>query len=319
VRWNDKKIGRAFGSALRSGAGLALLAGLVATTLSGCAPAQPKATAYVPHAGKLQIITSVAVWANIAQSIGGNLVEAKAIVARPDQDPHSYEASVRDQLAVNRADLTITNGANYDTFFAKLVAAKPNPHTGMQLNLADRVNQHTPSPNPHLWYDLVWTRDLAGLIGRTEAAAMPTAADAAAINARTAAYQARLGGLIHRERAMVRQTIRFSAILTEGFAERMLRNLAILDMTPREFRVAVEREQDASPAAMFIIRRLMNEHRVSILVQNVQTAGSQTAQIAGWATANRIPILNWSELLPAHTSYLGWMNQNLSQIEGTRK
>jgi ABC-type Zn uptake system ZnuABC Zn-binding protein ZnuA len=85
VRRNDKKFYPAFGPV----AGLALLGGL----LSGCANPAPRETEYVPHAGKATVLSSVAVWANIAQTIGGPEVIASAIIAGPNRDPHSYEAT----------------------------------------------------------------------------------------------------------------------------------------------------------------------------------------------------------------------------------
>jgi len=295
----------------------AILVALALATLTGCAQVAPKAkpeATYVPHAGQIRVVTSVAVWADIAQTIGGNAVEATAIVARPNQDPHSYEASVRDQLAVNQADLTIANGAEYDAFFAKLVAAKPNPHIGMQLSLADYVDQKTPNPNPHLWYDLAWVKHLAFVIGTAEALAAPTQQVAQGITARLQAFQAATDVLITTQRKSVKTTVGRGALLTEGFALRMIRNLAMVDHTPVSFLHAVENDQDASAETMQTMRALMVHGRVAVLVLNQQTQGNQTDQLAQWARQYKVPVLRLSELLPDRTHYLEWMTKNLNQI-----
>jgi len=292
----------------------ALLGAVLLATITGCATAPAPITSYSPHAGPLRVVTSVAVWADIAQTIGGPAVKAKAIISRPNQDPHSFEASVRDQLAVNQADLTITNGADYDPFFAKLVSSKPNRHSRMNLVLASYIDQHTPRPNPHLWYDLGYTRDLAGVIGRAEARAMKSPADAAAVLKRTAAFQARIDGLIHLQRKSVRSVVGRGVILTEGFAERMIRNLALFDQAPIEFRNAVEEDQDGSTASMEIMHRLIGEGRVNAVILNQQTQGRQTQQLSQWAAERHVPVLKLSELLPQHQHYLDWMTSNLNRI-----
>jgi zinc/manganese transport system substrate-binding protein len=287
---------------------------LAAASLAGCAPASVTPTDSQSQTGQLKVVTSVAVWASIAQEIGGSAVSASAIISQPSQDPHSYEATVRDQLRVNQADLTITNGADYDLFFAKLVEHKPSPKPGMSLVLAKHIDQHTPSPNPHLWYDLRWVRSLAAVIGSAEAKAAKNEAVATQIRARQDRFIGRLDQLIAEESKLVHQTVGKGAILGEGFAERMIRNLAIFDETPREFRNSVEQEQDASPATMQTMKWLIESRRVQVVILNRQTMGTQTNQLETWAAQGRVPVLKLSELLPPHTSYLNWMQSNLNQI-----
>lgn len=302
---------RILGSAL----GLALLG----TLLTGCAQPAPRETEYVPHAGKARVLSSVAVWANIAQEIGGPLVTTSAIIATPNRDPHSYEASVRDQLAVNRADITITNGADYDPFFAKLVNQRPAMNSITNLNLAQQLKLN--SANPHFWYSLRTVMRAVEAISNAEKMAMPTQQQAIEIQNRTAAFTGKLHQLIDKENGFNATTagVPKTAILTESFASYLLADLGIKDLTPTSFRNAVEQEQDASPAVMLQMRSLLQNHKISVLVLNRQTAGSQTAQLETWAKAARVPVLYWSELLPAKTSYLKWMSNNLSQVEGAVK
>lgn len=266
-------------------------------------------------ANPLRIQTSVAVWANIAQAIGGRYVQAAATIHLPGQDPHSYEATVRDQLAVNRADLTITNGGGYDTFFQRLVAAKPTSRGAMRLTLSSHISQPGGSYNPHLWYDLGYVRALAGVIGRAEAAGFTDPAIRAEIARRIGAYQARLDLLIASQTRASTQTAGKTVILTEGFAARLVRNLKMTDATPQAFRNSVEQEQDASPKVMRQLQLLLTRHKVNALVLNVQTSGAQTNQLAAWATAAGVPVLRLGEVLPQHQTYLTWFSSNLNRIE----
>lgn len=298
----------------RAAGALAVLALLTASLTACSAPARAPVTDFTPHPGPLKVVSSVAVWADIAQSIGGSAVTSTAIISRTGQDPHSYEASVRDQLRVNQADITITNGADYDPFFAKLVASKPNPHTGMELVLARLINQHTPNPNPHLWYDLGYVSKIARFIGNTLALHAHTQRESREILGRLAAFQAKLAELQAAQRASVRSVIGKGVILTESFAQRLVKNLALVDQTPREFRNAVEADQDAPTATMETMHRLMQQHRVTGLILNRQTEGRQTTQLSQWAADSHIPVVQLGELLPEHTHYLQWMTTNLRQL-----
>ena len=86
---------------------LALAAASV-LALAGCAgSAGPAATS---DDGKLQVVASTNVYGDIASAIGGDLLDVQSIITSFAQDPHSYEASARDQLTVSRAGLLIENG-----------------------------------------------------------------------------------------------------------------------------------------------------------------------------------------------------------------
>lgn len=267
-----------------------------------------------PADHRLKVVTSVQVWADLAQELGGKYVKAAAIIANPGQDPHSYEATVRDQLAVNRADLTITNGGDYDPFFAKLVSKKPNATAASNPVLS---NVKLATKNPHLWYDLKAAQAIVAEIGKRLAAATPTADPVvkAAIRSNTASYQQRLAALVQQQAATRLATEGKAVILTEGFAAPMLQHLAITDRTPRAFLNAVEEEQDASPKVMNQLKQMLQTHRVQALILNQQTEGYQTNQLVGWAKQSGVPVLRLGELLPKNQTYLQWMESNLNQIE----
>ena len=97
---------------------LALAAASV-LALAGCAgSAGPAATS---DDGKLQVVASTNVYGDIASAIGGDLIDVQSIITSFAQDPHSYEASARDQLTVSRASLIIENGGGYDAFMDAMI------------------------------------------------------------------------------------------------------------------------------------------------------------------------------------------------------
>lgn len=70
--------------------------------------------------GRVQVVASTNVYGSLAAQIGGDRVEVTSLIASATKDPHSYDASARDRLAVQNADLVIENGGGYDSFMTEL-------------------------------------------------------------------------------------------------------------------------------------------------------------------------------------------------------
>jgi zinc/manganese transport system substrate-binding protein len=97
---------------------LAVLAAL-GLLLSACSP-QPEGSAGNPAEG-INVVASTNVYGDIAKVVGGDKVSVTAIINKTSQDPHSYEATAQDRLAVSKADLVVENGGGYDDFLHTLV------------------------------------------------------------------------------------------------------------------------------------------------------------------------------------------------------
>src|SRR4051794_17803579 len=69
--------------------------------------------------GVVEVVASTSVYGDIVRSIGGDKVRVSSVIARTSQDPHSYEATTQDKLAVSKAGLVVENGGGYDTFIQK--------------------------------------------------------------------------------------------------------------------------------------------------------------------------------------------------------
>ena len=101
------------------------------------------------------VVASTDVWGDVAKEVGGDQVQVTSIIDDPDKDPHEYQASGQNQLAISKAELVIVNGGGYDDFVSSMVASA---HTSpVRVNAADTsgYDQH-PSDgefNEHLWYD----------------------------------------------------------------------------------------------------------------------------------------------------------------------
>src|SRR5699024_7130983 len=103
--------------------------------------------------------------------IGAESIEVEALVTSTATDPHSYEATPQDRLAVENADVIIANGAGYDSFITLLASSAQKEDAVYQV--ADGENSHHHDhgardhdhggqhQNEHLWYDLPQMEQLA--------------------------------------------------------------------------------------------------------------------------------------------------------------
>ena len=73
------------------------------------------------------------------------------IMNNPDQDPHLFETTPGTVRQIAKAQIVIVNGANYDPWMEKILAA--TPRAGRIVITAADLTGRKPGDNPHLWYD----------------------------------------------------------------------------------------------------------------------------------------------------------------------
>lgn len=110
------------------------LASVAVLALAGCSATPTSAT---EGDGTVQVVASTNVYGSIAAQIGGDRVDVESIITSATQDPHSYEATARDRLTLQKADLVIENGGGYDAFIDTLLEEAGDPHVITAVELAD--------------------------------------------------------------------------------------------------------------------------------------------------------------------------------------
>src|SRR6185312_11130805 len=155
---------------------LATLSALV-VVLAGCStsPADPADE-------KITIVASTDVWGDVAKQIGGGDITVASIITDPAQDPHSYEANARVQLALSTADVVIENGGGYDDFVDTLLKGAGNTSVKV-LNAVDISGfDQGAGLNEHVWYDFPTVKKVAAKIAATLTALDASRAAAFAAN-----------------------------------------------------------------------------------------------------------------------------------------
>jgi zinc/manganese transport system substrate-binding protein len=280
------------------------LASLIA--LTGCATAEPQPTS---TDGKLQIVASTNVWGDIAEQVGGDLVEVTSIIDNASKDPHSYEATARDQLAVKNADLIVANGGGYDDFIDTLAKAAGNENIIYATNAETAVDW---TVNEHVWYSMAAVSQVAVELGKAMATA--DSANASTYEQNAESFVAELDAVIGKAKDLEAITTGYTYFATEPLALWLLADLGFEDLTPADFSDAIENETDVSPLVMQDSLDLINSGQVKYLVVNLQTENSQTQQIVDAAKTAEVRAVVLTEVLPEGTTYIEWMTANLKTL-----
>jgi zinc/manganese transport system substrate-binding protein len=119
-----------------------------AVMFAGCSTATNGRTAN----GTLKVVAGENFWGDLARQIGGNHIAVTSLISSPDADPHLFEAGTSNGLAVATAAVVIVNGASYDSFMDRLLAAAASSDRTV-VRISDVLQISGNDPNPHLWYD----------------------------------------------------------------------------------------------------------------------------------------------------------------------
>ncbi|MGZ0069751.1 metal ABC transporter solute-binding protein, Zn/Mn family [Microbacterium sp. Yaish 1] len=323
----------------------AALVAAASLALAGCAGTSSPAASGSDD-GKISVVASTNVYGSLAAEVGGDAVEVTSIVTSLAQDPHSYEASARDQLTVSQADLVIENGGGYDSFLDGLVEASGSTAPvltavefshdfpgakGHDDHASDEADEHASDDgdghghdheghdhiegfNEHVWYDphtiAHLVEDIAHELGELDAAQAET-------------FQANAQALIERINGLETSLETISAahqgekiFVTEPVPLYLAAAAGLENATPAAFSEAVEEGQDVPPATLLEAQQILRSGEVRIVIVNAQTGGAETTEITKLAGELNIPVLEFTELMPDGVDYVGWMQQNIDAISG---
>jgi zinc/manganese transport system substrate-binding protein len=302
--------GRALAAALTM---TAALAGCVAasTTDGGVAA---KGSTTTSGQQTIKVVASTDVYANIAQSIGGKAVNVTSFISDPSQDPHSYEASAQNQLAISKADLVIENGGGYDDFIDRMVTASHTKATVLNVvELSGKKAAAGRELNEHVWYDFPTVTRLVEKVATALTAI--DGKDAAHFRANAKAFTAKVQGLVSEEASLKASYGGGGVAITEPVPLYLLEAVGLHNETPPAFSAAVEEGNDVSPLVLKQTLDLFTMGKVKALVYNEQTSGPITEQVKEAAEQAGIPVVPVTETLPQGTSYVAWMAENLHNVK----
>ncbi|MGW0840717.1 metal ABC transporter solute-binding protein, Zn/Mn family [Streptomyces sp. NPDC002787] len=296
--------------ALTTGISLALLAGCGNSSDSGSdgsASQDPASSSAIP------VVASTNVYGDIVEQIGGEKVDVTSIMSKPDQDPHSYEASTQNQLALSKAKVVIENGGGYDDFIDRML--KSGDSSAEVINAVEVSGKKAPAGgelNEHVWYDFPTVGKLADSIATALGEADPD--DAATFTKNATAFKAKLKPLETKEAQIRTEHDGDAVAITEPVPLYLTEASGLVNKTPEEFSEAIEEGDDVSPKTLQDTLALFTGKQVKALVYNDQTSGPQTEKVEQAAKAAGVPVVPVTETLPNGKDYLSWMTANVDAL-----
>jgi zinc/manganese transport system substrate-binding protein len=298
----------------------------VATSAAPSSSAGP-----TPGAGaKIPVVASANFYGDLAQRIGGDRVEVTSIITSANQDPHSFEANTRTQLALSAARVVIKNGGHYDDFMDTLLSSVSGERAvltavaeeegaeeeGAGAHEGESEEEHAGhaegEANEHVWYDLAAMDALAGRIADELSTVAPESRDYFQANA--AELRSGLSALRARQDALKATYGGQKVAVTEPVPLYLVEAVGLENVTPAEFTEGIEEGSDIPVRVLQETVDLMTKDRIRALVYNDQTTGPQTEQVRTAAERNGVPVVAVTETLPEGKDFLSWMGANLDAL-----
>jgi zinc/manganese transport system substrate-binding protein len=296
------------------------------TTALGLAFAFTGCTSTEPTDTRPTIVATTNVWADIAGQVAGDKFQVVSLINSASQDPHSYEASARDQLAVKNSEVFIMNGGGYDDFALKLAsAAEVTPFNVFEVNEAAHAEEgneaahaeeghaHEHDGSDHIWYDLHVAEHTAELIAAELSTLQPD--NAAEFKTNAAKFGAEIEVLEERAASITSKLSYFEA---HPLATLMFSELGFTNLTPEGFAEAEEAGLEPSVKIMNTASELIKSGKIAFLAVNRQVTSVSLEKLASIAKEQGIPVISFDELLPGDASYQEWFDGLLSELSSLK-
>jgi zinc/manganese transport system substrate-binding protein len=274
----------------------------IAAVLAGPATAQESP-------GTISIVAAENFYGDVAQQVAGSGATVTSILSNPDQDPHLFEASPSVARPLSAATIVVYNGADYDPWMAKLLAAARSPNRRTVI-VADLVHRKA-GDNPHLWYDPptmpAYAKAVAALLAERDPEHKEDypqrlnafLASLHPMEAKIADMRSRFGGT--------------AVTATEPVFGYMATALG-LTMRNERFQLAVMNDTEPRVSDVAAFENDLLEHQVRLLFYNSQASNTAAQRLMKIAQQSKIPIVGVTETEPQGKTYQDWMMGELDTV-----
>jgi zinc/manganese transport system substrate-binding protein len=262
------------------------------------------------RAKPLEIVAAENFYGDIARQIGGPDVAVTTILNNPDQDPHEFEAGPATARTLAAASIVVYNGADYDPWVAKLLAASPNP-ARHNIEVAALLHKKA-GDNPHVWYAPAAATTLAQSLAAVLVKLDPD--HAARYQRRLAAFEISMQRLADQIAELRRKYAGTPVTATEPVFGYMAEALG-LDMQNRHFQLAIMNDTEPSPADLAAFAHDLRAKTVKLLIYNHQTDSILSRRMRELAEQSGVPVVEVTETEPPGEDYQAWMSSQLKALD----
>jgi len=259
---------------------------------------------------QIAVVAAENFYGDIASQIGGDRINVVSIMSNPDQDPHLFETTPGIVRQLTNAQIVILNGANYDPWMDKLLAAAPRPERTV-INAAQLTGRKA-GDNPHLWYDPATmpavATALADAFTRADHAHAP---DYAARLKATLASLERIAQRVAQLKAKHSGTVVTATEPVFG----LMTDAVGLSMRNQRFQLAMMNDTEPSARDVAAFENDLRERKVRVLIYNSQVSEKLTKRLRDIAVKAKVSVVGVTETMPANTNFQDWVLGELDVLD----
>ena len=259
---------------------------------------------------QIAVVATENFYGDIARQIGGDRVAVVSIMSNPDQDPHLFETTPATVRQIAKAQIVIVNGANYDPWMEKLLAA--TPRAGRIVITAADLTGRKAGDNPHLWYDPATMPAVATAFA--DALTKTDTVHASDYAARLKATLETLERITARVAQLKAKHAGAAVTATEPVFGPMAEALG-LTMRNQRFQLAMMNDTEPSARDLAAFERDLKERKVRVLIYNSQVSEKLTERLREIAIRSKVPVVGVTETMPANTSFQDWVLGELDALD----
>ena len=247
------------------------------------------------------LLATTGVWADVAAAVTG--ADVDAVITGTDVDPHHFEPTAQDLAKVKAADTLVANGGGYDRSLYsvaeqdKVVFAIPPAEDGTEHDHHHSHGTEDLDSIEHIWFNPGKVREVAREV------AQRAGGSAADVEARMDAVEAKLAEI---------GSVRLAA--TEPIATGLIYGTELHDVTPDGYLHAALNESEPSAQDIAAFLETIEAGELDLLVYNPQSTTSAADRIVEAAREHGVDVVEISEIPPAGTNFLDYMDSVVDQI-----
>ena len=271
---------------------------LIATAGCGLAPSPSPSGS----GATIEVVAAESSWGSVAEQVAGDAAHVTSIVRSPATDPHDYEPTAADARTFAAARYVIVNGAGYDSWASRLIAANPVP--GRRVLTVAGVLGKKAGDNPHFWYSPDYVATVARRI----------AADLGTVQAGESFLAA---GLRDYRNAIdtIRQRHAAAKIgATESMFTYLASALGLEVLTPGGYMAAVAAGSTPGAADKAAAEAQAANRQIDALLFNSQNATPDVNALVAKARAAGVPVVPMTETPPPNATFQGWQTAQLDAL-----
>lgn len=229
--------------------------------------------------GKLKVVTTFTVIADMAQNVAGDAAEVVSIT-KPGAEIHGYQPTPRDLLKAQDADLILWNGLNLERWFEQFFV---NLRDVPAATVSDGIEPmpisggtYDGKPNPHGWMALTSAELYVDNIARALAEADPDNAATYAANAE--AYKAEIAAVIAplRDAARALPDNKRWLVTSEGAFSYLARDFGLREL----FLWPINADAQGTPQQVRAVIDAVREHDIGVVFSESTVSDKPARQIA---------------------------------------